>query len=263
MAETVSFDSLPTFSSSGGSFPFTVVGAQSTHRYELQQVRLTPFDGRGIGGGMISLSTSPMAVPPLALDNDSTLTWTSDLPKATSESGDRGFAFGELRGNDNIEAVRTVAIEALLVRYRAERVKVVSFTPGVVFVDSTVNIQLTDSGHGLLELTWTTFGNGPILGDLARGTSPLYRQFAFAVIDSVRRTGRVVGSSSHDSATEWMVLPGAFRTLNTNQLDDQLALRKLMGRDHRSAASLVVYRWVEDGRRRVRQTLSVANWPRP
>lgn len=242
--------------------PFTITEARGDRRYELQQLRLTPFDGRGIGGPSITLTTTPLAVSPEALTMPATAGWSTDEPMATSLTPDRGLIYGDWRVSETLDTVRSISLEGVVVRYRAERIKVVPFALGPVYGDSAVSIQLTEGRNGLLELAWTSFYNAPDRNGLAGGTSPLYREFAFAVIDSGQQTVRLLGSSNEYGATEWMVLPGAFRWVTSNQLDYQPALRAMLGARGSHNASLAVYRWVEDGRRRVRQITGVDDWPR-
>lgn len=262
MPETVRFDSLPHRQVVEGSVPpFTVVGARRDRRYELQQLRLTPFDGRGIGGRMIALSTSPLGVSPAVFDIDSTLKRIVTESDGIPLPADRSAVSWDSRANIDLDSVRTIALEGIVVRYRAERVRVVPFAPGVVFADSMVTIQLSEGRNGVLALEWTSFGNVFGFTDINEGSFPLSRDFAFAVVDSAHRTVRQLGSSSGFSSSDWMVLPGAFRSFNGNHLDDQPALRALLAKAGQGAASIVVYKWVEDGRRRVRQTLPV-DWTR-
>jgi hypothetical protein len=262
MPETVRFDSLARLQRVGRSEPFTVVGARRDRRYELQQVRLTPFDGRGIGGRMISLSATSVAVPPNALDIDSTFAWTRGPALATEPTAGRGTIFGGWRVGQELDTVRTIALEGTLVRYRAERVTVLPFAYGLVYADSSASIYLTADVSGMPALTWASFRDAGTRRDVPGGLSSLYRQFAFVVVDSVQQTARLLGAASEQAATEWMVLPGAVRWVNTNQLDYQPALRALLERRGRRAASMIVYQWVEDGRRRIRQTERVNDWPR-
>ncbi|AMW05709.1 hypothetical protein [Gemmatimonas phototrophica] len=262
MTESVRFDSIPQGQKVGGRVPFTITEARGDRRYELQQLRLTPFDGRGIGGPSITLTTTPLAVSPEALTMPATAGWSTDEPMATSLTPDRGLIYGDWRVSETLDTVRSISLEGVVVRYRAERIKVVPFALGPVYGDSAVSIQLTEGRNGLLELAWTSFYNAPDRNGLAGGTSPLYREFAFAVIDSGQQTVRLLGSSNEYGATEWMVLPGAFRWVTSNQLDYQPALRAMLGARGSHNASLAVYRWVEDGRRRVRQITGVDDWPR-
>jgi hypothetical protein len=269
ISETVRFDSVSLRQRVGGRpVPFTIDGARRDRRYAVERLRLTPFDRRGIGGPSIALSTTPLAVPAEALVIPLGPGWSAAEPQSTSLTPDRGRIYGGIwQVSETLDTVRSISLDGVVVRYRAERVNVVPFVLGKIYADSTVTIQLTEGRKGLLELAWTSFGDAPLGSVSARdgpsgGKSPLYHKFAFAVIDSGQQTVRPLVSSSEYGSTELMVLPGTFRWVNRHPLDYQPALRSLLGDTAHRTVSLAVYKWVEDGRGRVRQMVGVDDWPR-
>ncbi len=269
MSETLRFDTVSLRQRVGGRpVPFTITDARRDRRYAVEHLRLTPFDSRGIGGPSIALSTTPLAVPVEALVIPIGTGWSAAEPQSTSLTPDRGRIYGgDWRVSEMLDTVRSISLDGVVVRYRAERVAIVPFVLGKIYADSTVTIQLTEGRNGLLELAWASFGMAPLGSVSARNgptgsISPLYQKFAFAVIDSGQQTVRTLTSSSEYGSTELMVLPGTFRWVNRHPLDYQPVLRSLLGENAQRTASLAVYKWVEDGRRRVRQIVGVDDWPR-
>lgn len=259
MPETVRFDTVPRLQRAGGSIAFVVVSARPDRRYELQQVRLTPMNRIGISGMFVTPFSTPLAITAPALALDTTWNWMTSDFEGTTHAPDRGLVFGNLAVSADMDTVRSIALEGTLIRYRAELVARMPFDLGVIHRDTQTTVTLQRRGDGALMLTWPAFQRQLDYESLARGTSPLARRLVFVVLDSAGHTARRLSSTSHAQTSEWLVLPGASRQHHMGVLDAQSAIRSLVGR---KGTALLVYRWVEEGRSRVRQVIAVDDWPR-
>lgn len=275
MPETIRFESVPHINPTGVAIGYEVVGARADRRYELRYVWLRHAEPAYTVSGADSthrylianrfngqeIPHRPLMAPTSAFSLSPEWRWRELSPATLASSPRRGLLSGSLRITP-AGSVDSVRIEGTAIRYRAVEVARVPFAPGAVYADTFASIHLRRDAQGDVALVWTSYGAADDDDPLATGGAPLDRHYAFAVLDSARRTAYRLTSSSTASYPELLVLPGAYRRVHEHMLDEQSVMRALLAQRSASPATLIVYRWVEDGRRRVHQVYPADGWPR-
>lgn len=254
ISERMRFDTTPTSPLGEPLLRFSIEGARGDRRYELRNTTLTLHGVRNANGTDVRDAVtrpshaSTLGVTTSAFDVHTGIGWRA--PSYGFRFPAASGTLSENLGNDGtLTRVDSVSVATWLVRLRAERLVERRLTPGVLWAADGEELAVEERA-GQPQLVWRTVRRTDTREDrdaLFRGNRPIDRHYAFVVIDSARRSAELVetGSSSGGSIPLTLLL-----------LESHVTRMPLP-----RATSIIVYRWVEDGRQEITSKWAVPSWP--
>lgn len=263
--ERIRFGALPDTIGARTVVPFTIEGARGDRLYYVSRADIMPF-GRPVGlsdterpvliGSGKELFARAGETPRTVFPGLEGLEWSPPLSAADTNPAARGVVAGDMRADASLRDISEITLSGTVRRFRAEPVVKTRLSTGRWYSGAGQSVALLeDRGRPVLEVRRTR-------ADLARFDSdrddPSVR-FDVVVIDSTTRTAYLLQSSNVTGTDAPYVLPTLGFSITRTQFQQEAVVRTLLRPGAR--ASVVVYRWVEEGQSETRDSRPVARWP--
>lgn len=261
LAERVQFGALPDSIGEYNNIPFTLSDARSDRLYYALTADVVPSgevrmrDDILVGAGRNVTANLPEVSANMFPDLAG-LDWQTTQRRPSPRVG-MGVLSGDLRADAQLKRVRQIRLSATVARFRAERLLIAPLLVGELGSRAGRRfVVVEDRGEIKLEAREAPRKDGP---SWIPGMSDPSQRFDVVVIDSVANKAHWLPQSGLAGSDALYVLPTVSFSVMRMQFRDQPLLRSLLERKH--GTSIIVYRWVEEGRTTAEESREVTDWP--